>query len=245
LNAFFWYSSKLDLPVPTQMDGATVIMTRVGPGARPVPSWEAVPASPEGYQQVSPSVVADGEGGAYLAWIDHRTGTAELMLTHFDASGKLASGWPFLGSLAAPAARSPQEPLLVAPRTGRPILIWTDRRAGSLHVYAEEAVAGPPAGPKLIGVGYPAPGALAVEDVRPQPVRGRFWVRLSLPDPTPTTLELIDVAGRVIESRRLDAGRPARGSIAFNESARLTPGVYWLRAVQSGRSAAARVVVAR
>jgi hypothetical protein len=191
------------------------------------------------------TLVADGAGGAFTAFVDHRSGEPALVLTRLDASGRAAAGWSSLGSLAAPAGRWPEEPLLVPTRGGKPILVWIDQRHGTRDVFAEEAVAGPPAGPRLLGVGFPQPPAIAIEQVRPNPAHGRFWVRLSLPESSPTTLSLIDVAGRVVESRTVDYGRPAYGSIALNESGRLDPGIYWLRVAQKGGAASARIVITR
>jgi hypothetical protein len=201
------------------------------------------PLSTEGYQQVSPTLIADGAGGAFVAFVDHRSGEPALVITRLDASGRTAAGWSPLGSLAAPAGRWPEDPQLVPTRSGKPILIWIDQRHGSRDVFAEEAVAGPPAGPRLLGVGWPTPSALAIEQVRPNPARGQFWVRLSLPVSAATTLDLMDVAGRVVESRKVDLGRPAYGSIALNETGRLKPGVYWLRATQKSGAATSRIVI--
>lgn len=39
-------------------------------------------------------MVPDGEGGAYVGWVDSRAGDADIYLQRFAASGEVAQGWP-------------------------------------------------------------------------------------------------------------------------------------------------------
>jgi len=71
-----------------------------------------------------------------------------------------------------------------------------------------------------------ASGELAIESVRPNPARDGMEVTFTLPRSAPTTLELIDVAGRMLvrktvdstpgaHSTRLDLRGQGRGGMAF------------------------------
>jgi hypothetical protein len=221
--------------------------SRMGGDANRPPGWDegGNPACTVELHQSRPVIAADGEGGAFLAWIDSRTSPPLLYGMRLTASGAFAEGWPETGSIAAPDGYQPSDQTLVPTGTGTAIVVWKDRRDGSIDIYAEEAVPGPAGPPASDAVEGSTAGALAIAGVRPNPARGRFRAWLSLPDPSPTTLELIDLAGRVIETRRVERIVPPGVVVAFNERARLTPGVYWLRARQGPATATARVVIAR
>ena len=66
---------------------------------------------------------------------------------------------------------------------------------------------------------------------------------VSLPEPGIATLELFDLAGRVLESRKLAGGRP--GVVQMNAASSLAPGVYWLRLRQGSLPSGMRTSLAR
>lgn len=209
------------------------LVTRVRPDGTPAPGWafEGNPMCSEPRHQTNPAIVPDGFGGAYVSWIDARTFEAVLYVSRLTPSGWIADGWPATGSIGSESAVSPDPPLLVSGNPGQAIVVWVDRRNGSPQLYAEQARPGPP--------GPPAPRAglgFAVADVRPNPARGAFWATVSLPEPGEATLELFDVAGRVLESRRISGARV--GVVRMNPSGRLAAGVYWLRLRQESASPA-------
>lgn len=93
-------------------------------------------------------------------------------------------------------------------------------------------------------------------------VPNRFQLELAGPTPNPTSgdrlaigftlatrsksrLDLIDVAGRQIESRNLEAFEPGRHQVRFGESRRLEPGVYIIRLAAEGRVLTAKAMVVR
>ena len=66
---------------------------------------------------------------------------------------------------------------------------------------------------------------------------------MTLPDDSPARVELLDVAGRVVRSQRVQgAGVHA---VSFDELGVFPPGLYFARVSHSLRSATSRVVVAR
>jgi hypothetical protein len=58
-------------------------------------------------------------------------------------------------------------------------------------------------------------------------------------------LELLDVGGRLVARREMHGVGPGRHSVLFAEGATLPQGIYSLRLTEKGRSAFARVVIAR
>jgi hypothetical protein len=213
---------------------------RVLPDGTPAPGWSLAgnPVCSERRQQTSPSLLADGSGGAFASWIDYRTFEPVLYVSRLTPSGSIAGGWPETGSIGAEAAVSPGFPVLVPAGAGEAVVVWTDSRSGSAQLYAEPARPGP-AGPPAprVGLGF------TVTDVRPNPARGAFWVTVSLPEPGIATLELFDLAGRVLESRKLAGGRP--GVVQMNAASSLAPGVYWLRLRQGSLPSGMRTSLAR
>jgi hypothetical protein len=85
------------------------------------------------------------------------------------------------------------------------------------------------------------PFAMRVEN----PVRGRsIAVELSLPGPGEATIELIDVAGRRVESLRVTQ-RTGTLAVTLGAGRALAPGVYVVRTTQGSERRLGRVVVVR
>lgn len=65
-------------------------------------SWDVSVCDATG-DQTAPVIVADGTGGATIAWRDNRSGTVAEYAARMLGSGTLASGWPVNGLQIAPA----------------------------------------------------------------------------------------------------------------------------------------------
>jgi hypothetical protein len=178
-----------------------------------------------------------------VGWLDLRTSQAELYVSRLDASGAVAHGWPMSGSIAAPAAVDPGEIVMVDGGPERAIIVWTDRRYGSSDIFAEAVVPGPPGPPRPLADVYDGTAQFGITQIRPNPTRGAFWALIELSEGGPATMELFDIAGRVVEEMTLSPPGPVRGAVQFDTARRMSPGVYWLRLTQAGRAASARVVV--
>jgi hypothetical protein len=127
---------------------------------------------------------------------------------------------------------------LVVSGSGDPIVIWADTRTDTTDFYMKPLM---PESPPL-DVGPDGRLAFGITGVHPNPASGPFSVTMAIPDPSSATLELVDLSGRVIESRSLVPGGPERRSVRFEVSERLPAGVYWVRLRQGARTATARVV---
>ena len=65
------------------------------------------------------------------------------------------------------------------------------------------------------------------------------WLRVELAGPAPARLTMVDIRGRVLEARAVDAS----GVVELAPSRTLSPGVYLVRIEQAGKVATARAVV--
>ncbi len=91
-------------------------------------------------------------------------------------------------------------------------------------------------------VEIPVAWSLALEGARPNPARTPT-IAFTLPGGSLATLELWDVAGRRIESRRVDGLGPGSHQVRLAEGRRLAPGLYLVRLTQRDRALSARVVI--
>lgn len=86
------------------------------------------------------------------------------------------------------------------------------------------------------------PGALTLAAL-PNPSRaGLLRFRVTLPGAGPARLDLLDLAGRRISSRRIEGGASVR-LVELGPNPGLAPGVYLARVEQDGRERIARVVI--
>ena len=188
--------------------------------------------------------VSDGQGGVFATWIDHRTGNSVIYGTRLSASGAIASGWHEFGSLVAPAALYPYSPVLVASGEGA-IVVWLEMRTRTQQVWADRLVPGPPGSPAPLAAVPAGLAGFGIRRVWPNPSREGFDVTIELPEAAPATLEIYDLAGRVVGSERFDFPSAARGSVSLNRDRVLEPGIYWLRLRQGPRMASQRIIVIR
>jgi hypothetical protein len=90
--------------------------------------------------QAEPVVVADGAGGAIIAWSDERTiGNWNIYAQRVDETG--ATVWGTNGIAICTASGTQYRPRIVRRAPGSAIIVWTDQRGGADDVYAQ-AVSG-------------------------------------------------------------------------------------------------------
>ena len=94
-----------------------------------------------------------------------------------------------------------------------------------------------------VWVDVPAAPVFALHGARPNPASHGVFVSLALPDATPATLELLDVAGRQLGERPVTGAGAHLVNVSENLS--LEPGIYLVRLTQGGRSLTRRVTVVR
>lgn len=92
------------------------------------------------------------------------------------------------------------------------------------------------------GAGAPKPRLLGIRALT-NPACARLEVMLDLPGTEPVQVQVLDVTGRVRNTRKLDVPRAGEMRIDAGEGAGLTPGVYWVRVAQGTRKPSTRMVV--
>lgn len=102
------------------------------------PLWPAdgVPICVATGPQTLARVVADGAGGAIVAWIDGRSATSQVFAQRLAANGTVL--WPTDGVALAPGAGNQSALVLVSDGAGGAIAAWLDERnAGDPDVWAQ------------------------------------------------------------------------------------------------------------
>jgi hypothetical protein len=96
------------------------------------------------------------------------------------------------------------------------------------------------------GVGVPGEGplAFALDPVEPNPVRGStLTVQFTLPSAGAASLELLDVAGRLVSAREVGQLGAGRHAVDFSAGRTLAPGIYLVRLQQGANVKVVRAAV--
>jgi len=205
-----------------------------------------------GGSQHMPDVVADGVGGAVIAWYDRREDVSgDIFAQRLNADGTLR--W---SSLAVPVCMqedAQHDVVLAADMHQGALLAWYDTRNAetSRDIYCSRVNAWgfvPFAGaaPEFLDRTHLAP---QIDGVWPQPLVDHVWISFRHAQAEDLTLAVFDVAGRRV--RQLYAG-PSDGcgqvvgwSGHGDENRRVCAGQYYIVLRSAHGSARHRVVVAR
>jgi len=105
--------------------------------------------------QRAPAIVADGLGGAFIAWQDRRSGSNDIYATRLTAAGALATGWAVNGNAVANAAGHQLAPAIVGDGGDGILVAWGDARNGvDYDIYAQHV-----SGAGVVDAAWPAGGA--------------------------------------------------------------------------------------
>jgi hypothetical protein len=100
-----------------------------------------------GYKQSypSPTIVADGAGGAIVAWGDNRGsgGYADIYAQHVLANGAVDPAWPANGRAVCTEANDQGNPAMIADGAGGAIVTWQDNRSYGTYydIYTQHVLA--------------------------------------------------------------------------------------------------------
>jgi len=98
--------------------------------------------------QLYPTIIADGAGGAIVAWQDNRTGNSDIYAQHALAGGAVDPAWPADGRVLCGAANTQTYAAIVADGSGGAIVTWADLRSGTYYdIYAQHVLASGAADP--------------------------------------------------------------------------------------------------
>jgi len=108
--------------------------------------------------QINPTIIADGAGGAFIAWQDYRKGSEyDIYLQHLTADGTTHPDprWIADGVGACVAANSQFYPVLAGDGSGGVFIAWQDFRTGTdNHIFAQHLSA-----QGAVASGWPANGS--------------------------------------------------------------------------------------
>ncbi len=192
-------------------------------------------------QQSHADAVADGAGGAVVAWEDN----SDIAAQHVLASGALDPAYPdtFLAVCNLPSAQG--DVALVATSRGGAIVAWTDgRNATTPDIFAMQVLSAvttdvPHSGPPTIGFARPSPN----------PTRDAVALRFVLPRGGHVRMAIFDVGGRRV--RELVSGPQGTGEHALawdlrDEAGRAVgAGLYFARLVVDGQALTRTIVAMR
>jgi hypothetical protein len=188
--------------------------------------------------RVSPLAVPDGAGGLLVAWQDARTGTSlDVYGQHVLADGSFAPGLAVDGEPICTNDSEQLELALVDVGFDAAIVTWRDSRTGGAIVYAAPM----PVGNTGLDVSGRPHAGLALATSGANPARGPLdWV-VTASRPDPIMLRLVDVTGRAIETRTVQAG-PGGTRVRFTPH---EPGLYFVTATQAGTTITRRAISLR
>jgi hypothetical protein len=252
-GAYFGYENR---------GASTGYVQHLGASGTPAPGW------PGNGFEVGPMMSGDGSGGVIAAWFsppsyhvfaqryvfdgivatqlslassDARPNRATLVWQGVNAGDlsaavsrrEVSGAWQRIGTASREAAdRLRYEDDTVAPGTRYAYrLSWFE---GGAQQSSAEA-----------WIDVPSLATLTLEGLRPNPAVDAINVSFSLPNSSPATLELLDLAGRRVADREVGSLGAGRHLVRLDEGGRLTPGVYWVRLRQGGQQSMARAAVMR
>jgi hypothetical protein len=175
-----------------------------------------------------PQMVPDGAGGFFAVWIDPRDGEADLYGTHISSAGLPAAGWPADGLALCDEPTGLETLQLVRTGPMRALVAWRDLRVPGGRIYALGIADAGPVTAEVSGAAEPVLRLRAALN----PARGQPELLLSAPAGDAVTVDLLDLAGRVVRrARAVPTGPETRVRFAGGP---LAPGVYFASARQGG-----------
>src|SRR5262249_47417674 len=98
-----------------------------------VPQWapDGVPIAFDAGDQVDPVITSDGAGGVFVAWVDARNGTTDILAQRVSAGGALQ--WTPLGVPVSTAPGEQVYPDLAADGAGGVTIAWEDRLSNRIY----------------------------------------------------------------------------------------------------------------
>jgi hypothetical protein len=119
--------------IDTRFGAADVYAQRLTANGEVAPGWllEGLPVCRASSLQTGVRIIADGAGGAILAWIDFRAGSADLYAQRVTGAGTIASGWTGNGVAVCTAAGSQSDIVLCGDGAQGAVFAWQDSRTGT------------------------------------------------------------------------------------------------------------------
>ena len=109
-------------------------MQHLGPSGAPSPGWatDGIPVCTAQNAQYYPVIARDGQGGAFVAWQDFRSGVdCDIYGARVTASGALGAGWQTDGNVICAEANGQFHPRIANDGGTGEFVTWYDNRGGS------------------------------------------------------------------------------------------------------------------
>lgn len=138
--------------------GIECYLQHVDAAGQLVPGWpqDGLLVGTGFWDQQSAALIADGQGGAFLAFLDNSVDLGDLYLQRITAAGAVASGWPAGGVPVGVGPREQFAPELASDGAGGAWVSWQDSDgAGDSHARYTHVLTGGQLAP-----GWPAGGRL-------------------------------------------------------------------------------------
>src|SRR5262249_45694213 len=81
------------------------------------------------------TIAWDNAAGAFIAWVDYRSGQGDIYEQRVSPSGQPV--WLYQGVPVSVAANGQTQPRMIADGAGGSLIVWTDARTGGQDVYAQ------------------------------------------------------------------------------------------------------------
>jgi hypothetical protein len=176
-----------------------------------------------------PTIISDGASGAIVTWAEAGGSGADLYADLYaqriSADGTVQ--WTADGVPVSTAPLYKLSAVIVSDGAGGAIVAWADARHDyNWDIYAQAVKANGELG-SVLSVPSDAVISLALDPVRPNPTRGgTLTVGFTLASERVASLELLDVAGRRIDSREVGSLGAGRHTLNLGDGRLLAPGLY-------------------
>jgi hypothetical protein len=204
------------------------------------------------------AMAGDGSDGAFFVWPGARR-EGGLFAMRISGDGKPACGWPEGGVTIYGRSEALGSADMTGVGNGNAVVAWQNSGGASWATLLgprgpaatpdwSRLVASPSGGSRPGPLDREPPSAKRVAPasspgLRLKPGASDGWLRLSLTDASPATLELFDVMGRKLWSREVGGLGGGEHEVSVGGGVRLAPGLYLARVTQGDHRATARVAI--
>lgn len=196
--------------------------------------------------QIMPVLATDGAGGAFVAWMDHRSGEFQTYGQRVTRLGEQLWG---AGGLALSTATGRQEHQRIAWDGGSDAaVVWGDYRGSNdsvltVSVYAQGVQASGLGNPPVAGAQPVGPGSTTLSLASANPSRGEgISVRFTLRGGESASIDVMDITGRRMLTRTLDSFGHGSHTVGLLSGAGVAPGLYLVRLREGNAVCTTRVV---
>ena len=245
----------------------------LSPTSALAPGWppEGIRLALVSSEQQNPSMIADGYGGAIVAWDDGRgPGFSDIYAQKVGVDGPTPVLVSLVSSLAEPGratlvwymaagsglttnvyrrtSSSDWQRLGPATADGTGKITYEDRTVAAGQRYAFRLGYADASGEAFSAetwLDIPAGYQLALQGLRPNPAVGELVASYSQPSSSAATLELLDITGRRWLAREVGSLGAGSHLLRLSDGVRVPAGMYWLKLTQNSRSLLAKALVVR